>query len=219
MGIRSPKIPIPKTKLHIRALNCTSMAPEMNSDSSPFPQWKGEWVELSRQTIYDNPWITLTHSEVRNPNGGNGIYGLVHFKNIALGIIPIDEEGYTYLVGQERFPLDGTYTWEIIEGGGPLDVDPLESAQRELREEAGLVARHWRLIQEMELSNSATTERAMIYLATGLEQVEAQPEATEKLQLRHLPFTELEREVLEGNITDSLSVAGTLRASRILHHD
>lgn len=195
------------------------MAQNSHSDKSEFPQWKGEWQELSRQTIYDNPWITLKHSEVRNPNGGKGIYGVVHFKNIAIGIIPIDEEGYTYLVGQERFPLGGTYTWEIIEGGGPLDIDPLESAQRELREEAGLKARHWQLIQEMELSNSATTERAIIFLATGLERVEAQPEATEKLQLRHLPFTELEREVLEGNITDSLSVAGTLRAARILHQD
>lgn len=195
------------------------MAQNTHSDKSEFPQWKGEWQELSRQTIYDNPWIALKHSEVRNPNGGKGIYGVVHFKNIAIGIIPIDEEGYTYLVGQERFPLGGIYTWEIIEGGGPLDIDPLESAQRELREEAGLKARHWQLIQEMELSNSATTERAIIFLATGLERVEAQPEATEKLQLRHLPFTELEREVLEGNITDSLSVAGTLRAARILHQD
>ena len=176
-----------------------------------WPQAVGEWRERDREVVYENAWIRVTHSPVHNPNGGEGIYGVVHFKNLAIGIIPVDSEGYTYLVGQERFPLGGKYTWEIIEGGGPLDHDPLGSAQRELQEEAGLAAQHWHLIQKMDLSNSATTEQAMIYLATGLSELPATPEASEKLTIRKVPLAKAIQWVLEGSIEDSLSVAGLLR--------
>lgn len=181
--------------------------------SSPesWPQRVGEWQEQNREIVYENAWIRVSHSPVLNPNGGAGIYGVVHFKNFAIGIIPVDAEGYTYLVGQERFPLGGKYTWEIIEGGGPLDHDPLASAQRELQEEAGLKARHWHLIQKLDLSNSATTEQALIYLATGLSAIPAAPEATEKLALQKVPLPEAIQAVLEGRMEDSLSVAGLLK--------
>ena len=97
----------------------------------------GDWRELKRREVYSNPWISVSESQVLNPNGGEGIYGVVHFKNLAIGVIPLDEDNHTWIVGQSRFPMDGKYSWEIIEGGGPLAVDPLESARRELLEEAG----------------------------------------------------------------------------------
>lgn len=178
-----------------------------------WPQSVGEWREIDREVVYENAWIRVTHSPVRNPNGGEGIYGVVHFKNLAIGIIPVDTEGYTYLVGQERFPLGGKYTWEIIEGGGPLDHDPLASAQRELQEEAGLAAQHWQLLQKMDLSNSATTEQAIIYLATGLSALPQAPEETEKLTLKKVPLQEAIQAVLNGEIQDSLSVAGLLKVA------
>lgn len=183
----------------------------MSENKPQFPLRRGEWQELDREVVYDNPWIQVQHSSVLNPNGGRGIYGMVHFKNLAIGIIPIDEEGNTYLVGQERFPLDGAYTWEIIEGGGPLGHSPLESAQRELQEEAGLAAHRWQPILEMDLSNSATDEKAIIYLAEDLYPVEKQPEETEKLSIKKVPFKSLYEAVLSGEIRDSLSVAGTLK--------
>lgn len=176
-----------------------------------FPQKRGGWTELSRELKYENPWIEVSESQVLNPNGGNGIYGVVHFKNLAIGIIPIDEEGNTWIVGQDRFPFNGKFTWEIIEGGGPMNIDPIESAKRELLEEAGLKAERWSLVQEMDLSNSATTERALIYLAEGITQHEASPEETEDLQIKKIHFKELYEMVLSGEIVDSLSVAGTLR--------
>lgn len=181
-----------------------------------FPRKVGDWTELSSEIVYDNPWIEVRHSHVLNPNGGKGIYGVVHFKNIAIGVIPVDNNGNTYLVGQERFPFNGKYTWEIIEGGGPLHINPIESAKRELLEEAGIVAKEWKLIQEMDLSNSATTEIAMIYLATDLSFTESNPEETEKLAIRKLSFEEAYKEVLDGKIKDSLSVAGLLKANTIL---
>lgn len=172
---------------------------------------RGSWIELSEDIKYDNPWIKVTEHQVINPRGGKGIYGQVHFKNLAIGIIPIDENWNTWIVGQDRFPFDGKFTWEIIEGGGPLDHLALDSAKRELREEAGLIASTWTEIQRMDLSNSATTERAIIYLAQGLKEVEKDPDDTEDLVIKKISFDSLLEMVLSGEIVDSLSVAAALK--------
>lgn len=176
------------------------------------------WKTLSVTTAYNNAWIEVTHREVVNPNGGKGIYGVVHFKNLAIGIIPISKDGFTWIVGQHRYPFNGKFTWEIIEGGGPLEIDPLESAKRELLEEAGLIATKWTLIQEMELSNSATDEQALIYIAQDLSLGEAQPEETELLTLKKIPIRTLCNMVLSGEIKDSLSVAGVLKLMQAYPH-
>lgn len=168
------------------------------------------WTVLSERPIYDNKWIGLTEYQVINPGGGKGIYGKVHFKNLAIGVIPLDEEGNTWLVGQYRFTLD-QYCWEIPEGGGEMDVLPVESAQRELREETGLIAKEWTPILEMHLSNSVTDEKATVFLARQLEQREAMPEETEQLVVRKLPFKEAVEMVEKGQITDSISVAAILK--------
>jgi len=173
------------------------------------------WTIVSQQTIYDNNWIGLTEYQVINPGGGKGIYGKVRFKNLAIGILPLDEELNTWLVGQYRFPLD-QYSWEIPEGGGDPSVAPVESAQRELLEETGLVAREWTPIMEMHLSNSVSDEKAILFLARGLEQREAAPEETEELVVRKLPFEEVYQMVEKGLITDSMSVAAILKVKLML---
>lgn len=165
--------------------------------------------------VYDNPWIQVTHRDVVNPSGGKGIYGVVHFKNVAIGIVPLDSEGFTWLVGQYRYTL-GRYSWEIPEGGGPLQQPPLESAQRELLEETGIRAQHWTPILEMHLSNSVTDEYSVAYVAQNLSFEAAQPEETEQLEVRRVLFTEAIRMVLEGEITDALSVAALLKTNELL---
>lgn len=169
------------------------------------------WKILSSEVKYDNPWINVTEHQVINPAGGRGIYGQVHFKNLAIGILVLDDEGNTFLVGQFRFPL-GQYSWEIPEGGGPLTEDPLASARRELKEETGITARSWREIQRMHLSNSVSDELAIIYLAQDLVYGDSAPEETEQLEVRRLPLEEACRMVEDGTITDSLSVAALLKA-------
>jgi 8-oxo-dGTP pyrophosphatase MutT (NUDIX family) len=176
---------------------------------------KNPWTILGEKPVYDNNWISVTEYDVVNPNGGKGIYGKVHFKGLAMGILPLDEAGYTWLVGQYRFPLDA-YSWEIPEGGGDPAVPPIESARRELKEETGLVAREWTLIQEMHLSNSVSDERALIYLARGLSQEEAMPEETEQLVVRRVSFDEAFEMLERGEITDSMSVAGILKVKLML---
>lgn len=170
------------------------------------------WTTLSICQVYDNPWIEVTHQEVLNPAGGAGIYGVVHFKNAAIGIVPIDQSGNTWLVGQYRYTL-GRYSWEIPEGGGPLGKPLLDSAKRELLEETGIVAQRWTLLMEMHLSNSVTTEYSVAYIAQDLDFQQAQPEPTEQLQLRKVSLETALQMVMEGEITDAISVAALLKTN------
>lgn len=168
------------------------------------------WRTRSSRCVYENAWIRVEEHEVTNPAGRPGIYGVVGFKNRAIGIVPIDEQGCTWLVGQYRYTL-GEYSWEIPEGGCPADELPLEAACRELREETGLVARDYRvLLDGLALSNSVSDERATVFVATGLSQAEACPEETERLQVRRLPLAEAVAMVRRGEITDSISVIALL---------
>ncbi len=173
------------------------------------------WKSLSQRKIYNNPWISLTEHEVINPNGGKGIYGVVHFENLAIGILAIEKDGAVWLVGQYRFPING-YSWEIPEGGGPHNDDPLASAIRELKEETGFKAKYWKEIQRMHLSNSVSDEVGIIYLAYDLEEGEAEPEETEKLMIRKVPFPEALEMVKKGEITDSISVAAILKLKLLM---
>lgn len=173
------------------------------------------WEITSEKNIYDNPWINLTEYQVLNPSGNPGIYGKVHFKNVAIGVLPLDEKLNTYLVGQYRFPLQ-QYSWEMPEGGGPLGTDPLDSAKRELLEETGLKAKSWTELIRMHLSNSVSDELSIIYLARGLEQFEPEPEETEQLVVKKLPFEEVYQMVCRGHITDSMTVAAVLKLRLLL---
>ena len=162
------------------------------------------WQTLSTREVYDNPWIGVREDAVIRPDGDEGIYGVVHFKNTAIGILAIDGD-FIYLVGQYRYTL-GEYSWEIPEGGCPGGEQPLAAAQRELEEETGLRAGRWERMGEAHLSNSVTDERAMWFLATELTQGEQRPEATEQLAVRRVAFAEALGMALGGQIRDALSL-------------
>lgn len=177
---------------------------------------KNPWITHTSTEKYNNPWIRVTESQVTNPGGGRGIYGVVHFKNIAVGIVPVDEAGYTWLVGQYRYTLE-QYSWEIPEGGCLKGKEvPLEAAKRELLEETGLEAEQWQKILRLHTSNSVCDEEGFAYIATGLHQGPAQPEETEELRLRRLPLREAIDMVRQGEITDALSMVALLRAGELL---
>lgn len=176
---------------------------------------KNPWTILSSEEIYDNKWIQLTEYDVLNPAGGKGIYGKVHFKNVAIGIVPLDDDMNTYLVGQYRFTLN-QYSWEIPEGGGPLQEQPLDAAKRELLEETGLKAAHWQQVLEMHLSNSVSDEYSISFIARGLQQFAPMPEETEQLVVKKIKFDEAYQMVKDGLITDSVSVAAIMKVKLML---
>lgn len=178
----------------------------------------GPWRRHSSRSVYDNPWIHLTHEEVTTPGGSAGIYGKLHFKNLAIGIVALDANGFTWLVGQYRYALD-SYSWEIPMGGGPLHVDPLASAQHELAEETGLTANQWQQILTLHTSNSVTDEKGFVFLAQDLSPGEQSLEDSESdIVVSRRPLAEAVAMALSGEITDAISIAGLLATERILHH-
>jgi ADP-ribose pyrophosphatase len=180
----------------------------MNEDS-----YKNPWKCKSSKKIYENPWIQVDEDQVFRPNGSEGIYGKVHFKNKALGIIPIDAEQNTWLVGQYRYTLN-EYSWEIPMGGVPLTEDTLEGAKRELQEETGLTARKWTRLFRIHTSNSVTDEYGYVYLAEELEEGQTNWDDTEELRIRKMPLKEAIMLVEDGKITDALSISGLLMIGR-----
>lgn len=176
---------------------------------------RNPWITISSELKYDNPWIKVTEYQVINPSGGRGIYGKVHFKNKAIGVIPVDDAGNTWLVGQHRFTLN-EFHWEIPEGGAPYSENPLEAAKRELREETGLIAERWSVLTRLHTSNSVTDEEGILFLAEGITQGERALEETEAdLKVKKLPLTEAIEMVYTGQITDSLSMIGLLKLARM----
>lgn len=172
------------------------------------------WKKVASRTVYENAWIAVEHHDVINPSGGTGIYGQVNFKNLAVGVVPLDAEGNTYLVGQHRFPID-EYSWEIPEGGCPMDEDVLDCAKRELLEETGLIAQKWTQISKIHTSNSVCNETGFIFLAEDLTQGEAEPEETEDLTVKKVSLEEAYAMVMNDTITDSLSIAGILKTREL----
>ncbi|NCF15424.1 MAG: NUDIX domain-containing protein [Gammaproteobacteria bacterium] len=167
------------------------------------------WKKLSSTLVYENDWMQVREDDVVNPGGGRNQYGHVHFKNTAVAILPLDEEGNTWLVGQSRYTL-GEYSWELPMGGAPGDETPLEAAKRELREETGLDASNWTEFQRLHTSNSITDEVGVVFLARQLAQGATDFEETEDLAVRKLPIEEAIQMALEGQITDAISVAALL---------
>lgn len=169
------------------------------------------WVTHTTSVPYENAWIRLEHSHVTTPGGSEGIYGVVRFKNRAVGIVPIDEDDHTWLVGQYRYALD-VYSWEIPAGGCPEGESLEATARRELLEETGLVTHVLTpLLSGIHLTNSVTDETAWAFIATDLTSGKAEPEDTEDLAIRRLPVDEAIEMVLDGRITDAFSVMALLR--------
>jgi 8-oxo-dGTP pyrophosphatase MutT (NUDIX family) len=178
--------------------------------STELPAFPNCWKTVSTREAYANPWIRVREDQVIKPTGGPGIYGVVEYKNIAVGVIPVDDEGFTWLVGQWRY-CHGRYEWEIPEGGCPAGESTEDAARRELLEETGILAEKIEpLLSGIQLSNSTSNETCDIFIATGLTFTQAQPEDTEQLEVMRLPLKEAIQMAKDGLIRDSVSVLALL---------
>jgi 8-oxo-dGTP pyrophosphatase MutT (NUDIX family) len=173
---------------------------------------------VNRREIYSNPWLTLHEHDVIHPDGSEGIYSVVDMRT-ATAVVALTPAREVYLVGQYRYPIE-RYSWEVVEGGAERGEEPLAAAQRELQEEAGLVAANWvQLGDTLHLSNCVTNEEGYIYLARDLSHVVAAPEPTEVLQVKTVPLDECLDMVLRGDITDAMSVMGIFFTERYLREN
>ncbi|HKP96269.1 MAG TPA: NUDIX hydrolase [Fibrobacteria bacterium] len=189
-------------------------------DGSPRPHDRiGPWIRLSGREIYDNPWIRVREDQVLHPDGSRGIYGTVHFKNTAIGVVPLDAQGRVILVGQHRYPFD-RYFWELPEGGCLIGSEtPESSAARELREETGYTAARWDYLGEVVLSNSTTDEAGHLFLARDLTPGPPHLDPSEQIEVKQVDFREAFRMAMEGEITESLSIIGLARARHFLERE
>lgn len=171
---------------------------------------RGPWIIKRSRQAYDNPWIGVTEHDVTDPNGNPGLYGVCHMKGLAVGVVPVDADGCTWLVGQHRFPRD-YYSWELPEGAGDKAVPPLDSAKRELREETGIRAEGWQEFLRLDFSNAVTDEIGFGFLAWDLSLGEPEPDSDEQLVSRRLPFADALDMALSAEIRDAFSQAMLLK--------
>jgi 8-oxo-dGTP pyrophosphatase MutT (NUDIX family) len=176
-------------------------------DVAPSPVAVGPWRRRTRREAYGNPWISVWHDEVDRPDGSEGIYGVVHFANLAVGVVVLDDADRVLLVGQHRYTLDA-YSWELPEGGVPDGESALDGAIRELREETGVDADGWRQLCRVHLSNSVTDEAGVVFAARARVHGVATPEATEDLAVRWIAIDAALTMIEMGEITDGLTIIG-----------
>jgi 8-oxo-dGTP pyrophosphatase MutT (NUDIX family) len=176
---------------------------------------RNPWQRRGSKLIYSNPWITVREDDVITPGGTPGIYGVIETR-VAVGVIALTDDNQIYLVGQYRYPVD-EYSWEIPEGGAEIGEEPILAAKRELREETGLEAEAWeQLGGEVHVSNCFSAEKGLLYVARKLREGPAEPDHTEELQVKKVPFAECLAMVDSGEIKDGLTIIAVLRMARIL---
>jgi len=186
-------------------------------DDRPLPAWDDgsdrppPWRDAGENVLFQSAWMRLTEHDAIAPTGLRADYVVMRPRNLSVGVLPVHEDGWVTLVGQQRFALMN-WSWEMPEGGAPFDEDPMTGARRELAEEAGLVAAHWRPAYLAEMSNSVTDERAMAWIAWGLTPVPFAPDPTEIIRVVRVPFGVLLREIGTGAIRDMFTLATALRA-------
>jgi len=188
-----------------------------NSSQRP-PDWLRshgpQWTTKPPERVHDNPWLAVDYYDAVAPTRSPAAYYVIDKKAVATGCLPLFDDGTVVLVGQWRFPF-GTYSWEMPEGGCLPPEPPLDGCKRELAEEAGLKAEHWREIVWLQLSNSSSNEYAVCYLATGLSPTGAtSDDHTEDLAIARVPFREALAAAISGHIQDAMTVATLLR----VHH-
>src|ERR1700723_2257467 len=166
---------------------------------------------ISSRTVYRGPAFWVTADDVQEPGGIRVRRDIVHHTGSVV-VLAIDESGSAprILLERQYRHAAGGYLWELPAGRIDPGEKPLPAARRELLEETGYTATHWRRILQFYASPGFVAETMSVYLATGLRAGPAQPEADEVIQKRMVPLPDAVRMVLNNTIRDSKTISSVL---------
>lgn len=164
------------------------------------------WKQLSSEEKYKNPWITITEDKVETDSGKVLTWGVVHQKPAAF-TIPWDGKYFT-IIGLYRYPLNA-FSWEFPAGGAEEEGDMQEAAERELKEETGIIATTMKYLGKFSTQNGVCTQQTHAYLATGISETgERELDAGEEgLQTKRVTYSELCAMIADGTFSDGQSLA------------
>jgi ADP-ribose pyrophosphatase len=175
-----------------------------------------EFETVNSETAYVGNIFALRVDEVRMPGGNIAKREVIEHYG-AVGIVALNDENEVAMVYQYRHPI-GRRLWELPAGLLDLGGEPPHiTAARELEEEAGLAASDWRVLVDLDSTPGFTDESVRVYLATGLTDI-GRPEAHDEeadLTLTWFALDEAVRMIFEGEIVNSLAVAGVLAAHTV----
>lgn len=166
-------------------------------------------TRIDTRELHRDRWTRLRHDTVRWENGVQAQFSVIE-RMAGAAVLPIAKDGTIVLVREFKYAL-GEYSLEAEAGGIEEGEAPLAAAQRELLEETGLTARHWRHLAAFHTSNSVTDEAGDCFVAWGLAQEAPQPDDTEVLRLRRLPLREACAMAADGRITDAITLIALQR--------
>ena len=170
---------------------------------------KGPWKVISSEEKYSNSWIVVQEDQVIRPDGLNGIFSTVTLKS-GSSILPLDEKGNVYLTKEYKYALN-EYSIEAISGGREPTESFEETAIREMREEAGIVADKIIPLGLINPFTSVVYSPNYLFLATGLNFVQSAPEPTETIEIVKVTMNQALEWAMRGVISHGASVAIILK--------
>ena len=172
---------------------------------------KGPWTVLESRVVYKNPWMEVREDKVITPGGKDGRYGSMKLKS-GVSIIALDAKKNVYLTKEYHYGI-GKTTLEAVSGGQEKGHSPLQTAKRELLEEAGLKARKWTPLGRADALTTYLAAPMRLYLAEDLAQHEQELEEVEVIEVVKMPLKKALKLIDDGTITHAATIIALLKVA------
>ncbi len=181
------------------------------------PVPNGPWLIQSTRSVYKDGFIEVGEDNVTRPGGQEGHYATVRMKP-GVSVLPVHDDGKVILIRQFRYAIRRERI-ECVCGGIDGNETAEQTALRELREEAGLIARLLIPVGSVEMDGSIILNRNQLFIARELTVTSANRESTEQIVVVTMPLTEAVQKVLSGEIDHAPTCVLLLKASLQLQQE